>query len=81
MPPVQPVALLKESEIELAKSMIAWLSPTLPSVTSPVTEDPALRDRLSEPEPVVIFAVINVPEAFRRSLPSRALVSVPREIV
>ena len=57
------------------------VSPSIPSVMLPLTEEVASRVSVSAPEPPVIVAVIAVPFAVRASLPSRLLLSLPRESV
>ena len=80
MPLVQPLALLKESVIDWRLLSIMKVSPSAPKLTFPLTDDP-VRESSSDPEPVVIEDVIAVPDALRRSLPSRRLLSLPKEIV
>ena len=74
MPPFQALS-------ESNASIIVSLSAFAPRLTLPVIEEPALSISLSDPEPVVMAAVIAVPVAVRLSLPSRLLLSLPREIV
>ena len=57
------------------------VSPSMPRVMAPSTDDAALRLTVSAPEPPVMDALIAVPEAFSLSLPSRLLLSRPSAIV
>ena len=75
-----PVTFEASSDSESALLAVV-VSPSMPRLMLPLTVDAALKVSSSAPEPPVMVAVMAVPEALSKSLPSRLLLSVPREIV
>ena len=71
--PVTTLPVMVEALRVRMSALPLVVSPSLPRVTLPATEEATLREMESEPEPVVIAAVMAVPEAFNASMPSLLL--------